>query len=63
MQVCDEKEKNLKEENTFLRTHLAESKGMGDINSNKKKHMNEYYVEVLEGVIEKLRKQLEEKDQ
>jgi len=45
-----------------LRTQLEESKRLKKINCNKQKDRKDY-VEVLEGVIDKLRKELEEKIQ
>ena len=55
-------EENLKEEINTLRTQLAKLKRLEEVNCNKKKD-KKYYVEVLEGVIDKLRKELKGKNQ
>lgn len=60
LHVCEEKEENLKEEIITLITQLEESKRLEEVNCSKRKYRKDY-VEALEGVIEKLRKDVEER--
>lgn len=62
LQVCDEKEKNIKECLTTLRTQLEDSERNEEVMYSKQKEKKDY-VEALENVIEILRKKFEEKDQ
>ena len=61
LQICDEKEKNLKDITT-LRTQLEDSKRHEEVVCIKQKEKKDY-VDALENVVDTLGRQLEEKDQ